>query len=125
MQSVKTTSHVILKAACKLYLESEDDIKTSRKMRHVRIRNVIYKASRLITNESVAHTARVMGKDHTTVLHALKPSKRINAEFYEEVGDLIAAAVELAVIKRNNILQWDSSTCYNNNKAGAQDKHNG
>lgn len=125
MQSVKTTSHTILKAACKLYLENEESIKTSRKMRHVRIRSVIYKVSRLITNESIAHTARIMGKDHTTVLHALKTPDRFNAEFYEEVTELISVALELALTKRNNILQWDSPMCYNNVNADVQDKRNG
>jgi len=109
---MKTSSRVILKAASQIYNESADEILKRRTARYVRIRMAMYHASRNITKESIAHTARILGKDHTTLLHSLKKEKPEGLD--AEIARLERVSLNLAQQMRDNTLQWTALTCYNN-----------
>lgn len=123
MRKEKTTTKVILKAACNLHRVGPERMMTDRRAKYVRFRWAIYEASRLITNDSVMQTARVMGKDHTTVLHFL--NKRKPPELMAEVEQLTQASLQLAQQMHDNTLQWTSLACYNEDDGRSWKLQNG
>lgn len=123
MQKEKTTTKVIFKTACNLRQVSPERMMTDRRAKYVRYRWAIYEASRMITNDSVSQTARVLGKDHTTVLHFL--NKRKPPGLMEEAEKLAQASLELARQTHHNTLQWTALTCYNGDDGCAWKLQNG
>lgn len=123
MKSAKTRTKVILRAASILHRASIERIMTDRRAKYVRIRWTIYEASRIITKESISETARVMGKDHTTLVHFLHKNKP--PQLMEEVNKLVEASLELAQQMHDNTLQWTSLACYNNDDGPVWKLQNG
>lgn len=108
---MKTSTKVILEAASRIYGQPVDVIKAADQRLFLRIRALIYEASRRITRESVCQTSAIMDKHHSTVLYFLKKDKDV--EFMLELNELIEASLFLAQRARHNTLQHAALVCYN------------
>lgn len=110
MKERKTTTKIIIRAAAEMYGESVENLTKNRVPKYVKIRSVIYEASRLATNESISQTARALEKDHTTVIHFLRKKK--SPDFMAEVHALVESSLKLTQRLRDNALQWTALACY-------------